>query len=418
MMLLYNFQALAQVPVLNHVYQLVCRSTGQSLEIGGGGNLYDAGRNANTWGYWGGAHQQWFFAPYPRNSSTLQGYTIANRNSRLLLSGFDHNAGSAFTQEGGTASASSPYADQIWTLQQVAGNSFVLKLGNYCLTADGNGNVFKQAYDPNNNTMIWDFIDVSANAALNYTQGSFQLINKASTYALSTNPNDASSRGIAPFPSVGVAYQEWNIVPSTTRSDYYYIVPRRNPYQILEIGGGDTNNNATVNLWDNYQHPWQEWAFLDINDSHPLQPAEFTDGRYFKIYSSHAGKVLQYQYYARENARVVEMMNDFGQSNQQWKMKFDSYYRIAAPVIVRNDTVAVISSVQVYPNPATEILSISAGSTFNLSALKVSITDVTGNQVNAPYHNGKVDISELHSGVYVVTISDGKETAHRKFVKI
>ena len=59
-----------------------------------------------------------------------------------------------------------------------------------------------------------------------------------------------------------MAAEQWTLVP--TSGGYYRLVNRRN-YRILEIGGGSTGNGATLNLWDNYNHPWQEWAFLDAS---------------------------------------------------------------------------------------------------------------------------------------------------------
>ncbi len=435
-LLLSSFGASAQSLDPNHVYKLVCRATGQALEIGGGGNFNDEGRVANTWGYWGGAHQQWIFSPYPNNGNPVNNYIIINRTSRQALTGDNPNAGSSFHQYKISTTYTSPnYVPsntQLWTIQQAGsypGAPYLLQLpGGYYMAADGNNNVFKQSYDPNNSTMLWDIVDVSQNASLNYTQGSFQIINPqvyaGGPYAIGVSHDDPSKRDVRPFNSpysgsgIANAYEEWTLVPSTTTSGYYYIVTRLNGL-VLGIINGATNNGATLSIEENHQYPWQEWAFLDKDDSHILQPSEFTDGRICKLYSRHAGKLIELNpSLSNDFPYIVDMINDYGTNTQRWKLKFDSYNRLSGSPLATNQASNSDKSLSIYPNPAQETLTLTPGSQFDLAISTVNVVDACGKQVEVHYHNGQVDISRLTTGLYVITVSDGEQTVRHKFSKL
>lgn len=74
---------------------------------------------------------------------------------------------------------------------------------------------------------------------------------------------------------------------------------------------------------------------------------------------------------------------------------------------------AVDNEVTIYPNPATDLLSIKS----NIKVDQVSVYDISGKKVNVLLNNNKVDVRNLPGGAYIINIEtkDGKTT--KKFIK-
>ncbi|MBF9223822.1 M4 family metallopeptidase [Hymenobacter sp. BT662] len=74
------------------------------------------------------------------------------------------------------------------------------------------------------------------------------------------------------------------------------------------------------------------------------------------------------------------------------------------------------STLQVYPNPATDALHLVLPG--NAEATSVVLSDVRGARVNgATLRNGTLDISGLAKGMYTLSVSDGQKVFHQRFVK-
>jgi hypothetical protein len=66
----------------------------------------------------------------------------------------------------------------------------------------------------------------------------------------------------------------------------------------------------------------------------------------------------------------------------------------------------------VYPNPATDKITLSPGIDTYI------IRDVNGRVVKEGKSSGTVEIKLLNPGVYIITLSDTKgKTSHQKFIK-
>jgi hypothetical protein len=99
------------------------------------------------------------------------------------------------------------------------------------------------------------------------------------------------------------------------------------------------------------------------------------------------------------------------------------FYTTSTPMVRMNfDPVASINEVEntfgfsVYPNPASDVINISLNKTTNAS---ISVIDITGKVVKTLSLNGlttSVNTSNLMSGVYYVTITDGTSVATEKVI--
>lgn len=71
------------------------------------------------------------------------------------------------------------------------------------------------------------------------------------------------------------------------------------------------------------------------------------------------------------------------------------------------------NNIQVYPNPATDVINISNVS----SKTKFEIYNVGGQLVNQGTTDGKVNVSKLTKGVYILTVESNGEKSQTKFIK-
>ncbi|UOQ72752.1 zinc-dependent metalloprotease [Hymenobacter cellulosilyticus] len=72
----------------------------------------------------------------------------------------------------------------------------------------------------------------------------------------------------------------------------------------------------------------------------------------------------------------------------------------------------------VYPNPATDVLNVVIPSGREASAVSVKVYDVRGAEMKqARFDNGQLNVSQLAKGVYMLTIADGQQVSHQRFVK-
>ena len=88
---------------------------------------------------------------------------------------------------------------------------------------------------------------------------------------------------------------------------------------------------------------------------------------------------------------------------------------VAAQIAAAGDA-SFEKAVTLYPNPATNVLNIVlAGKAPVVSA---TVTDLRGAKVaNARFENGQLNVANLASGIYLLTVSDGQKTFHERFVK-
>jgi hypothetical protein len=267
----------------------------------------------------------------------------------------------------------------------------------------------------------WNIQDITdtQNPSGAFTSSVFQIINNNSGKALSVNPGDRNNRNVDQLTAQGLACEEWTFTPARTAG--YYTIYNRTQRLVLDINDGSTDNGAKINIWESNQQPWQEWAFLDINDSHILQPAEFTDGRTFKIYSRHAGKVLEIGGGNFDNGASANMWNDFSHPWQQWHMQFSSVNRMAAPTTAPAKSALAApdapSDLQMYPNPATDKLTLVGPAGFDAAHATTLVTTADGRQVPVPYQASQLDVSGLSPGMYFLTVKAGSQTYHQKFSK-
>src|SRR5690606_20588673 len=75
------------------------------------------------------------------------------------------------------------------------------------------------------------------------------------------------------------------------------------------------------------------------------------------------------------------------------------------------------ASFALYPNPVKDAFTVKLSSEFDAAKVSVTITDLSGKTVKTFGASDSYNVSELPKGVYVVTITDGKNIETKKIVK-
>jgi len=88
-------------------------------------------------------------------------------------------------------------------------------------------------------------------------------------------------------------------------------------------------------------------------------------------------------------------------------------FLVEGDVLGVNDNIANL--VSVYPNPATDVLNVKLASSIDVS--EVAMYDVVGKKVGVSYSNGKINISGLAQGVYVLKVNTNAGTLTQKVIK-
>ncbi|MBC8082076.1 MAG: T9SS type A sorting domain-containing protein, partial [Hymenobacter sp.] len=72
-----------------------------------------------------------------------------------------------------------------------------------------------------------------------------------------------------------------------------------------------------------------------------------------------------------------------------------------------------------YPNPATSLLTITVPADRDATTVSVRVYDVRGAEQRQvrPATDGQLDVSGLSKGIYLLTITDGQQVSHQRFVK-
>jgi hypothetical protein len=93
----------------------------------------------------------------------------------------------------------------------------------------------------------------------------------------------------------------------------------------------------------------------------------------------------------------------------------EDYNVVITDVLASNELTNIKNDIQLYPNPASDILNITKVS----DKASYKIYSAAGQLVgNGTVSGGKINVSSLIKGVYMITIDDkGKETFNAKFIK-
>jgi hypothetical protein len=73
---------------------------------------------------------------------------------------------------------------------------------------------------------------------------------------------------------------------------------------------------------------------------------------------------------------------------------------------------------KIWPNPAVDYISIDPGTEQFSGQTYISVTDLSGREIMNVKYTGRIDVSALHDGIYLITLSfNGKPLGYNRFIK-
>ena len=94
--------------------------------------------------------------------------------------------------------------------------------------------------------------------------------------------------------------------------------------------------------------------------------------------------------------------------------------RVGSPTIVRlGSNGGLADQYTLFPNPATSVLSIARPTNADPEQpFSVRVYDLRGSEVRGLFFaDGQLNVSTLRAGIYMLTVNDGSNTTHHRFVK-
>lgn len=89
-------------------------------------------------------------------------------------------------------------------------------------------------------------------------------------------------------------------------------------------------------------------------------------------------------------------------------------YRLDATSLPVNE-VSELKKLNFFPNPTTGVVEIKTESITNL---RVEVYSLNGTQMNVPFSDGKINLTSLSSGCYILKVSDGSNIQTSKIIKL
>ncbi|MGJ8666749.1 MAG: T9SS type A sorting domain-containing protein [Patiriisocius sp.] len=93
---------------------------------------------------------------------------------------------------------------------------------------------------------------------------------------------------------------------------------------------------------------------------------------------------------------------------------FPSFNVMAFDEVLSNGS-NLVENVNIFPNPATDVLNVSVPS--NVTIESATLVDILGKNTGATISNGQVDISALASGVYILNVNTNLGSLTHKVIK-
>ncbi|MCB2406757.1 RICIN domain-containing protein [Hymenobacter lucidus] len=410
-----SFQSIAQTFNPNVVYKLANQNAGGIMEIGGGGTMPNLpGTKANMWPYLGTANQEWYIRQVSSGA-----YTLVNRNSNQVL---EIGGELAQTWQSGARANQWGYVgtpNQEWDLNIVADNGGSVQVVEIANRRTGMLLSIDATPDYDGTTTGKAIYQAPRRSGPNYSQrwaittagpeghaGVYTIMNNGSKKFLEVLASRVDEGApVNQWTYAGNAAEQWII--SFAASPNFYSIRNRYSGQALEIGGevGDTyTQGQKANQWPYRNTDNQHWAI------------DFTNGI---ITNRRSGQVLEIGGGSpanQANGARANQWPDVATAPQRWTITRVSDNR-GTGVLATTAQQAANQALSLSPNPASSLLTFALAK--EAKAKAVTVTDIRGSVVTGAVVSGNntVDISQVAAGIYILTVSDGEQVYHQKFIK-
>lgn len=192
------------------------------------------------------------------------------------------------------------------------------------------------------------------------------------------------------------------------------------PSKLITLMSGSSGNNVSITKgWTGSQYNDGVTAWIDFNKDGVFSSSEVIYTSAPSIVSPVSGTFsVPADAYTGGNVimRVVlgyESQPSSGCSNQQYG-EVEDYPVLIQQQLSTSETVKDKNSIQIYPNPASDVLNVTQIS----SKAQYIITNMAGQKVmNGQINDNKISVSKLSTGAYIISIEDKGTTSNLKFIK-
>lgn len=207
---------------------------------------------------------------------------------------------------------------------------------------------------------------------------------------------------------------------SNSSSNTPYTDYTTDPSKLITLMSGSSGNNVSITkAWTGSQYNDGVTAWIDFNKDGVFSSSEVIYTSAPNIVSPVSGTFsVPADAYTGGNVimRVVlgyESQPSSGCSNQQYG-EVEDYPVLIQQQLSTSETVKDKSSIQIYPNPASDVLNVTQIS----SKAQFIITNMAGQKVmSGPINDHKISVSKLTTGTYIISIEDKGTTSNLKFIK-
>lgn len=247
----------------------------------------------------------------------------------------------------------------------------------------------------------------------NYTQGNFTTLAYSVCPATGTNSDDEFISNVTVTPAGMNPIS--NPSAATPYSNYI-----NDPTKLITLNLGSTGNSLSVSKqWTATSYNEGVSAWIDFNRDGVFSESEM-------IFTSVPNKItpvsgtfsVPADAYTGKNV-IMRVIMAYGAQptdgcNSQGYGEIEDYPVSIQQQLSTNDVTKDKSSIQVYPNPASDVLNITQVS----AKAQYSITNMAGQIVmSGQINDNKVQVSKLSTGAYVISIEDKGTTSNVKFIK-
>ncbi|HEY4785209.1 MAG TPA: RICIN domain-containing protein [Bacteroidales bacterium] len=373
-------------------YFLTAKHSGKCANVSGGSTTAGAQVVQNT--YTSSAYQKWTL------EDAANGYfKFKNVNSGLYM---DITGGS--TSNGATVeqwTSNTGENQQFQLLPQDSGYfTIIARHSGKCLDVNGNSTsegatIIQWPYTGSNN-QLW-LLQPALDSA------TFEVTSKKSGLCL--NPKGGSTTAGATIVQntyTGASYQKWAV---KNAGSGFYKLKNVNSGMYMDIYGGFTTDGDSAIQWTSTTGKNQQFYLVSQGSG------------YYNIICRKSNKCLDVNGGSTSEGATIIQWPGNGGSNQSWL--FSLLSTSSSAKITTDIKEGTSEDLKVYPNPVTDMLTISLTGS-DLSSAKVEIYNIQGSLVdtqNVFGNVGSIDMSRLSPDIYFVKICDGQRSTLKKIVK-
>lgn len=207
---------------------------------------------------------------------------------------------------------------------------------------------------------------------------------------------------------IGIASQQWQLVGTMPGP---FAIYNRASGLVLQLYLASTADGAKLEQGQySPNEATQRWYLEDVTTLGSSAPM-------YKITNGWLnGRCIQVEGQGQTPGYRMEIGNYIGINSQKWYLGYFSLNRgTNASGTSASETVAPAQDLAVYPNPATDRISVVCpGATAQAT---LTVTTLAGKQLLRQPYTGTIDVKQLPAGLYLLTVKNGEQTFRHKFVK-